>query len=271
MFLVLLLIVFFAGHLATSQRGHAESASHKPAVTEAEKRERAAALREAEAELRAEVGPGAAEAFARQVEPLKKRLGVEQPPGVPSPPKPGEAPKPGAQVMTENIGGLKDLPVGTQVNLDGDDKTQTAAEHWLETRIKAIRENPDRFALILEIWAHRVAILALPVSALLLTLLFVFNRRFYVFDHLLFSMHSLSFQLILLTTIFLLSMLVGPTAWWLILLSPIHLYKHMRGVYATSRFGTLVRMGFLWIGTLIGFSLLAVLWVVLGANAMAGH
>lgn len=99
----------------------------------------------------------------------------------------------------------------------------------------------------------------------------MFNRRFYVFDHLLFSMHSLSFQLILLTTIFLLSLVVGPAAWWLILLAPIHLYKHMRGVYATSRFGTLVRMILLWIGTFFGFGLLAVLWFVLGANAMAGH
>lgn len=277
MFLVILLIVFFAGHLATSQKGHEEGAPRSilagPALTDAAKRERAATLREAEAELRAEVGPAAAEAFSRQVEPLKKQLEVAGRPGVPVPPKPGDPVKPGAQVMQENIGGLQKLEIGDdfKVNLDGDKSSETAAEHWLRTRIQAIRADPDRFALILEIWAHRVAILALPVSALLLTLLFILNRRFYVFDHLLFSMHSLSFQLLLLTTIFLLSMLVGPAAWWLVLLAPIHLYKHMRGTYQTSRFGTVLRMSFLWIGTLIGFSLLAVLWVLLGANAMAPH
>jgi len=146
-----------------------------------------------------------------------------------------------------------------------------AVNSWLESRIETIRKNPEMFWLVLEKWAHRVAILALPVSALILTLLFVFQRRFFVFDHLVFSMHSLSFQMLLVTTILLASIVTGPVVWWLILLSPVHLFVHMRGTYGTGVFFTLVRMWLLWFLTSIAFTLLAVLWLWLGVNEMGGH
>jgi len=152
-----------------------------------------------------------------------------------------------------------------------DDKQAVSLQHWAETRYNAVKDDPERFALILEIWGHRVAILALPVSALMLSLVFIFNRRFYVFDHLVFSMHSLSFQMLLLTVIFLLSLVVGGWAWWLIVLSPVHLFVHMRGAYQRSIFGTLARMFVLFNLTAVAFSLLAVLWLYLGFNEMAGH
>ncbi len=144
-------------------------------------------------------------------------------------------------------------------------------KHWADVRVKAIREDPERFSLIMEIWLHRVAILALPVSALMLTLLFIFNRRFYVFDHLVFSMHSLSFQMLLVTVILLLSMVIGGWAWWLILAMPVHLYKHMKGAYQRSRFGTICRMTALFMMTTFTFSMLALLWLYLAFNEMAGH
>lgn len=152
-----------------------------------------------------------------------------------------------------------------------DSARMKAFKHWADVRIQAIREDPERFSLIMEIWLHRVAILALPVSALMLTLLFIFNRRFYVFDHLVFSMHSLSFQMLLVTVILLLTMVIGGWAWWLIWLMPIHLYLHMKGAYQRSGFGTICRMAALFMMTTFTFSLLALLWLYLGFNEMAGH
>jgi hypothetical protein len=154
---------------------------------------------------------------------------------------------------------------------DSDSPRMKAFKHWADARVQAIRDDPERFGLIMEIWLHRVAILALPVSALMLSLLFIFNRRFYVFDHLVFSMHSLSFQMLLVTVILLLSMVVGGWAWWLVLAMPVHLYVHMKGAYERSAFGTVVRMGALSIMTTFTFSLLALLWLYLGFNEMAGH
>lgn len=141
---------------------------------------------------------------------------------------------------------------------------------WIETRQAAVQDDPQRFALIMEIWAHRVAILALPVSALMLTLLFAFNRRYFVFDHVIFSMHSLSFQLLLLIVTMALSVLT-PLAWWLLWLAPVHLFLHMKGAYQRSVIGTLARMALLFTLTTITFSLLAILWLYLGFNDMAGH
>jgi len=143
-------------------------------------------------------------------------------------------------------------------------------EHWFNSRMEQVRQDPARFYLILEIWAHRVAILALPISALMLTVLFVFNRRFYVFDHVIFSMHSLSFQLLLLIVIMALGILT-PWAWWLLLLSPVHLFIHMKGAYQRSTIGTLARMFVLWNLTTVTFAILAILWLYLGFNEMAGH
>jgi len=143
-------------------------------------------------------------------------------------------------------------------------------KEWVETRQAAIKDDPERFALIMEIWAHRVAILALPVSALMLTLLFAFNRRYYVFDHVIFSMHSLSFQLLLLIVTMALSVLT-PLAWWLLWLAPVHLFLHMKGAYQRSVIGTLARMFVLFVLTSVTFTLLALLWLYLGVNEMAGH
>ncbi len=160
------------------------------------------------------------------------------------------------------------LKPGQKVRVMG--REDDAATQWFTERIRAINENPERFFMILETWAHRVAVLALPVSALILSLLFVFQRRFFVFDHLVFSMHSLSFQLLLLTAILFLSMAMGGWAWWLVVLAPVHLFVHMRGTYGTHWALTLLRMFVLFIFTVIAFSILALLWLYLGINEMGG-
>jgi hypothetical protein len=110
----------------------------------------------------------------------------------------------------------------------------------------------------------------LPISALFLSLLFVFQRRFYVFDHLIFSMHSLSFQGLLLSLIFLLNGL-SSAAGWLVLLAPVHLFVHMRGTYQTSTPGALLRMVLLFVGSAIAFLFLALGLIWVGLSAMKPH
>ena len=109
-------------------------------------------------------------------------------------------------------------------------------------------QNRREFTMLLEERAHWVAIGMLPVAALILGLLFVFQRRFYLFDHLIFTMHSLSFQGLLLSTVFLLDA-TGVKRDHLgrelrcMFASPVHLFVHMlRGTYKSSIFGfTLLR------------------------------
>lgn len=153
---------------------------------------------------------------------------------------------------------------------DGKVEAPSKADAWLARQGRLAVDNPELFKMILESWGHRFAILMLPISALMLSLLFVFQRRFYVFDHLIFSIHSLSFQGLLLSLVLPLSDLFQPIV-VLLALAPVHLFVHMRGAYGTSVFGTLLRMTLLFIGSLIAvlFLMLGLVWV--GLSALPSH
>jgi len=126
---------------------------------------------------------------------------------------------------------------------------------WLADRLQIAWKNPDALMRSMEGWAHQFAILLLPIAALMLTLLFVFKRGVYVFDHLIFSMHSLSFQGLLLSGVFLGALAVSWASWFL-LLAPVHLFFHMRGTYRISTLGALIRMFLLFILSSVAFALL---------------
>ncbi len=131
--------------------------------------------------------------------------------------------------------------------------------------------NREQFWMVLETWAHRLAILMLPMGALILTGLFAFQKRFFVFDHLVFTMHSLSFQGVLMSTATLLSMPMGGYEGWLYLAAPVHLFVHMRKVYGTGVPGTLLRMALLFIASWIGVMILMAMLLLIGLNAMGGQ
>ena len=268
MFLVILLVVIFAGHWATTTNARRAEArgddTHStlgftgPGQTA---RDDPAARAEARAEIVADpdMPPAAKAAALAAIDQDWAKFGRSV--GENAAAEAATAEKAGTKAGNDQIRVRSAIANEAQLS---------SMQHWAQTRYDAVKDDPERFALILEIWGHRIAILALPVSALMLTLLFAFNRRFYVFDHLVFSMHSLSFQMLLLTLIFLLSMLIGGWAWWLLLASPVHLFLHMKGAYQRSTIGTLARMFVLLNLTTITFSLLALLWLYLGFNEMAG-
>lgn len=271
MFLIVLLIVFFAGQCSMNQRPDGTTAADLPgaAMPGTEKQAREAILSdpdltEEERQQALAVVEGDWGRFGKMIADKAREESDK------AEAEKAAAATAGAPAGKAKAGDVEVTKNGAVVLGVSEDDTDLAGL-WLRERIEKIRDNPEMFWLILEKWAHRVAILALPVSALILSLLFVFQRRFYVFDHLVFSMHSLSFQLLLLTGILLASIVTGPVIWWLILLSPVHLFVHMRGTYGTGVFLTLVRMWLLWFLTTIAFSLLAVLWLWLGVNEMAGH
>ena len=157
----------------------------------------------------------------------------------------------------------------TRVTIAG--KPNSKVTQWLRERAKRATANPETFALVLEQWSERFAFLMLPIAATLLSLLFVFQRRFYVFDHMIFALHSLSFQGMLIIILLVVDSL-GSWADWIVLftlitVAPLHLFLHMRGVYGSSIFGTVARMVVLGFGSLLGFValMLGLFWVGLSA------
>jgi hypothetical protein len=150
----------------------------------------------------------------------------------------------------------------------GDKKPNVAATNWLRTRLSNTLDQPERFLLIMEQWSERFAFLMLPFSTIMLSLLFIFQRRFFLFDHTIFSLHSLSAMGVVLIVAMGLTPLIGDDGFILLFPAPAHLFMHMRGVYRTSVFGTLLRMFLLFVGSLIAAVLLVLGLVAVGLNGM---
>ena len=135
---------------------------------------------------------------------------------------------------------------------------------WVRTHVTAAIAHPDQLTAAMATWAHDFAFLALPISGFLLSMIFLFRRRFVLFDHLVFSMHSLSFLGLLFVTALTGKALVGPAAMSLLWLAPVHLFVHMRGVYGTGKIGTLIRMAVLFLLSSVSFAVLMALLVLVG-------
>ncbi len=127
---------------------------------------------------------------------------------------------------------------------------------WLQMHIERAAADPRAFLDVVEEWSERFTFLMLPVGTILLTLIFIADRRRTAYDHVIFTLHSLSFATLVMTVFLLAPNAVGGLALFLLLLMPLHLFAHMRGVYRTGRAGTLVRMTALAIGSLIGIVVL---------------
>jgi hypothetical protein len=103
-------------------------------------------------------------------------------------------------------------------------------------------DRPEYFRTVLFEWAHRLAVLLLPIVAGCLTLAYLHRRKFYVYDHLIVAMNYLSFLFLLDAAIFLLP---GPAQGWALLValvwSPLNLFMTLRGAYGSSAAGALFK------------------------------
>ncbi len=130
-------------------------------------------------------------------------------------------------------------------------------QRLLVARIEHAAADPRAYLDILRDWAQRFAVLLLPLATVLLSLIFVLDRRHSVFDHTIVALHSLTVTLLLLTVSVLANRLNGAAGLPFLLAIPLHLFLHLRGVYGTGRLATLLAMALLAAGTLIGITLLA--------------
>ena len=150
-------------------------------------------------------------------------------------------------------------------------KLPPAIKDWMKEQLPIAIQHPDALGAAMGQWAHHLAFLMLPISAFLLYLLFFWRRSITLFDHVIFAAHSLSFQGFFVSLVALSSAILHEgTIHTLLLISPLHLYKHMRVAYGCSRIATLTRMGLLFAGTVLGFSFLLLLLLILGLNDLHG-
>lgn len=130
---------------------------------------------------------------------------------------------------------------------------------WIRGRLQRALTNPEYFELLVFTWAHRLAILLLPIFAIELMLLYAWRRQFYAYDHLMVSMHFLAFVFLVTGLAWLApgplrgAAIFGAAVW-----VPVNLFGLLRGAYGSGFAGALTRTIGLWLSTQIVFLVLVV-------------
>jgi hypothetical protein len=132
----------------------------------------------------------------------------------PPPPTPAGSPADAAAPVVPAVSPIVPQPPdGPMIHFGNDDKRpKKPLEEWLQNRVKTkIGVNGTRAKLFLETLRNNIPTMMLcciPLFALLLKLLYVFTRRYYV-EHLVYALHIHSFAYVGVAVISLLGMAIG--------------------------------------------------------------
>lgn len=132
----------------------------------------------------------------------------------------------------------------------------------LDEKITHALLNPDLSLYKLQQTAYKFSFLLVPISLPFIALLFVWRRGVTLFDHVVFSLYSLSFMSLLFIVV---ALLAGAGDWaepvmglLLCFVPPVHMFYHLKGTYALGWWSALWRTVFL----LIFVVFAAVLFIV---------
>jgi hypothetical protein len=146
---------------------------------------------------------------------------------------------------------------GADIDIKDDSGRPSALGVWLRDHIKRAVANKDYYTMVLFTWAHRLAILLLPILAGLLAVVYVRRRRFFVYDHLIVAMQFLSFEFLIFAVAWLIP---DPVRGWALLVAtlwtPVNLFMILRGAYGSRIITAGIKTLFLWFSTLFLFAVL---------------
>ena len=136
------------------------------------------------------------------------------------------------------------------------DKTH-AKTWWPKEGLAKAVANPDYFLLVMFGWAHRLAVLLLPIIGLSLALVYVNRRQYFIYDHLLVATNLLSFSF-LVNAIGMVLPHALIAGWFTIvsIWTPINLFQTLRGGYGSSIIGALLKTFIVWMISVTSFGLL---------------
>jgi hypothetical protein len=172
-------------------------------------------------------------------------------------------PAPGAKAAgPQDVSVDANLSFDTGKNVTGPAGAKHLGHHsdlgaWLRPRLKRALANREYYSMVLFTWAHRLAVLLLPILAGLLALTYVRRRQFFIYDHLIVAMQFLSFQFLVFAVAWLVP---DPAQGWAVLIAtlwtPVNLYMILRGAYGSGVITAGVKTLFLWSSSLILFAAL---------------
>ena len=113
----------------------------------------------------------------------------------------------------------------------------------IEAKLLHADQNKELALYKIKNGAAKYAILLVPITLPCLGLMFIFRRRFKMFDHAVFSFYSLSAMAVMMCVLAVLGALDldGVSVALVFIAPPLHIYKQLRGTYELTRFGALWR------------------------------
>ncbi|HEX4694272.1 DUF3667 domain-containing protein [Sphingomonas sp.] len=137
----------------------------------------------------------------------------------------------------------------------------------LDHGIAKANANPELALYKLQSSAYKYSWALIPISVPFVALLFLWRRKFKLYDHAIFVTYSLSFMMLLITVVSLLA-LIGAPGWlygcMIAFAPPVHIFAQLRGAYGLRWFSALWRTIVLGIFASITLSLFAMLLLGLG-------
>jgi len=114
---------------------------------------------------------------------------------------------------------------------------------YLGERFARVAEDPEGWLVAAFDWIPRIMFAMVPIYALLLGLVYVWRRGFFLYDHLIVSMHFHAALFLAMSISMKASVLIGGgwATFIMIVYSNLYLYKLHRVVYQRGRFASMVR------------------------------
>ena len=137
----------------------------------------------------------------------------------------------------------------------------------LDRGIAKANANPELALYKLQASAYKYSWALIPLSVPFVALLFLWRRRFKLYDHTIFVTYSLSFMLLLVTVVTLLAMIDAPGWLYGCLIAfapPVHIFAQLRGAYELRWYSALWRTAMLLIFASITLTLFGTLLLGLG-------
>ena len=126
------------------------------------------------------------------------------------------------------------------------DLTINTGSKELDKKVREKLDNPELFIYKLQNTAYKFAFLLVPLTLPFLWLLFFWKKNVTLFDHVVFSLYSLSFVTILVTLEVVASAMApaatSSVAGVLMAAFPVHMYFQLKGGYALGWFSAFWRL-----------------------------
>ncbi len=141
---------------------------------------------------------------------------------------------------------------------------------WVDANIKKALKDPEFAFYKVQQKAYKLSFLLVPLSLPVLWLLFFWRRDIKLYDHVVFSLYSLSFMSLLLVVAVAIPKITDVLglgiagAGLLFLVPPVHMFMQLKGAYSLGTFGALWRTFVLANAATIILTLFAAMIIVLG-------